>query len=99
VSESAAKDPVDQALGALDHALDLVHDRVVRPITLAARAVAFGLVIAVAALVVALALAIGLTRLMNVYLFAGHEWITYGGLGVVFLVAGMALWRRRRASA
>lgn len=97
MSEESRKDPVDQVLGRLDHTVDLVHDKVVRPLVLAARALAYGLVIAVCAVVTALALAIGLVRLANVYLFAGREWITYGSLGLLFLIVGMVLWRRRKA--
>ena len=59
-------DAVDQALGALDHALDLVHDKVLRPLLIAGRVVAFGLIIALCALVLAVALVLGLTRLLNV---------------------------------
>lgn len=93
---SGAPDAVDKALGALDHALDVVHDKVLRPLIIAGRAVAFGLIIALAALVLAVALVLGLTRLLTVYLFAGHVWITDGVLGALFVAAGMVVWRRRR---
>ena len=98
---SAPRDPdvVDKALGALDHVLDVVHDSVLRPIIVAARAVAYGLVVVVATLVAALVLVIALTRLMNIYLFAGHEYLTYAVLGSVSLVAGLIIWRRRRPRA
>ncbi|HVB71769.1 MAG TPA: hypothetical protein VND83_09770 [Acidimicrobiales bacterium] len=89
-------DLVDRALGAFDHVLDRVHDSVVRPLIMAGRALAFGLIALVATVVLALVLVIGLTRLLNVYLFAGHEWLTYGVLGVIFVVAGMIIWRWRR---
>lgn len=89
-------DVVDRLLGALDHALDAVHDSVLRPLLIAGRAVAFGFIVLVAATVLLLVLVIGLTRLMNVYLFAGHEWLTYGVLGVIFVVTGMVVWRWRR---
>ncbi|HEV2427986.1 MAG TPA: hypothetical protein VGS61_07185 [Acidimicrobiales bacterium] len=91
-----APDAVDAALGALDHALDVVHDKVLRPLIIAGRAVAFGLIIALAALVLAVALVLGLTRLLTVYLFAGHVWITDGVSGALFVAAGMVVWRRRR---
>ena len=89
-------DLVDRALGGLDHLLDLVHDRVLRPILIAGRAVAFGLVIVLASVVLLCVLVIGLVRLLNVYLFAGHEWATYAVLGALFLLAGVLIWRRRR---
>jgi hypothetical protein len=95
-SESPRPDIVDRLLGALDHALDLVHDNVLRPLIIAGRAVAFGFIALVATIVLCVALVLGLTRLLNVYAFAGREWLTYTVLGAVFLVAGMVVWRRRR---
>jgi hypothetical protein len=89
-------DLVDRALGAFDHGLDMVHDSVLRPLIIAGRAIAFGLIAVVAVAVLAIVLVIGLTRLLNVYLFAGHEWLTFSVLGVVFVVTGMVIWRWRR---
>jgi hypothetical protein len=99
VSESSApRDPdlIDKALGQLDHALDVVHDSVLRPLLIAGRAVAYGLIVLIAALVLAIASLIGVTRLLNVYFFAGHEWITYTIVGALFVVVGLVIWRRRR---
>ena len=95
-SSSRKPDLVDRILGLLDHALDVVHDNVLRPLIIAGRAIAFGLIALVATVVLVLVLVVGLTRLLNVYAFAGHEWITYGVLGVVFTVTGMVIWRQRR---
>ena len=89
-------DFVDKALHSLDDLLDRVHDKVLRPIFLAGRAIAFGLIIVLAALVLVIALTIGLVRLLNVYLFAGHEWLTYAVIGVLFIAVGLVIWRRRR---
>ena len=76
--------------------LDLVHDKVLRPVILAGRAIAFGLIIALAALVFVVVLVIGLVRLLNVYAFAGHEWITYVAIGALSIIAGWVIWRKRR---
>ena len=54
-----------------------MHDKVLRPIILAGRAIAFGLIIVLAAFVLVVALVIGLIRLLDVYAFAGHEWLSY----------------------
>jgi len=89
-------DVVDRALHSFDHVLDLVHDRVLRPIILAGRALAFGFIIVLASIVLVCAFVIGLTRLMNVYFFAGHEWITYLVVGALLVTTGMIIWRRRR---
>lgn len=89
-------DLVDRLLAAFDHLLDVVHDRVLRPIILAARVVAYGLVIALVALILVAVVVIGLVRFLNVYAFAGRDWISYAVIGVAMLVAGLVIWRRRR---
>jgi hypothetical protein len=94
--EPRGPDFVDRALHSFDHVLDLVHDRVLRPILIGARAVAFGFIILFMALVLLCVLVIGLIRLLNVYLFTGHEWLSYAIIGSIFLTAGLLIWRRRR---
>jgi len=89
-------DLVDRLLGAIDHALDVVHDRVLRPIIMAARIIAFGFIIVLATLVFVIVLIIGLIRLLNVYAFSGHEWLTYAVVGAASLLTGLIIWRRRR---
>ena len=76
--------------------LDLVHDKVLRPVILAGRAIAFGLIIALAAFVFVIVLLIGLVRLLNVYAFSGHEWITYVAIGALSILTGWVIWRKRR---
>ncbi|MGC8509773.1 MAG: hypothetical protein ACP5PB_02755 [Acidimicrobiales bacterium] len=89
-------DLVDKTLQSFDHVLDIVHDKVVRPLLIAGRAVAFGFIIAVMALVIVIVLAVGVVRLLNVYLFAGREWLTYLIVGAISLVTGLLIWRRRK---
>lgn len=89
-------DLVDKALHKFDHVLDLVHDKVLRPILLAGRFVAYGFIVLLASVVLLGALVIGLVRLCNIYLFAGHDWLSYLVIGVLSLVTGMIIWRRRR---
>ncbi len=95
-SPQRAPDFVDKALGSLDHLLDLVHDKVLRPILLVGRTIAFAFVLLLVALVFVIALIIGVVRLLNVYLFANHVWITYALVGAVSLAVGLVIWRRRR---
>jgi hypothetical protein len=89
-------DFVDKALFQFDHVLDIVHDRVLRPILLAGRALAFGLIIVLAAIVLIGALLIGLIRFIDVYCFAGREYLSYVSVGAISLLAGMIIWRKRR---
>lgn len=89
-------DLVDRLLAGVDHVLDIVHDRVLRPIIVAARIIAYGFIIVVAALVFVIVLIIGLIRLLNVYAFSGHQWLTYAVMGAASLLTGLIIWRRRR---
>jgi hypothetical protein len=96
--ESGPHEPdfIDKALESFDHVLDVFHDRVLRPLLLAGRVVAYGFIILLASLVLVVALIIGLLRLLDVYLFAGHVWISYLIVGAASLVGGLIIWRRRR---
>lgn len=95
VGDQHQSDFIDQVLGALDHALDVFHDRVLRPILLVGRIAAYSFIILLAALFLIIALIIGLLRLFDVYLFAGHVWISYLLVGAASLVGGLVIWRRR----
>lgn len=98
MSDAEPRDPdlVDRLLAQLDHVLDLVHDRVLRPILLAGRFLAYGFILALVSLVLISVVIIGLVRVLNVYLFAGHEWLSYLVIGALSLVTGLVIWRRRR---
>jgi hypothetical protein len=89
-------DFVDKALFQFDHVLDIVHDKVLRPILLAGRAVAFGLIILLAGFVLIGALLIGLIRFIDIYCFAGREYLSYVSVGAISLLAGLIVWRKRR---
>jgi LPXTG-motif cell wall-anchored protein len=87
---------VGRALASLDHLLDVFHDKALRPILLVGRTVAFAALLLIMAILAFVALMIGLTRLLNVYLFSAHEWLTYVVLGVALIGSGLVIWRRRR---
>jgi ABC-type nickel/cobalt efflux system permease component RcnA len=89
-------DFVDKALFQFDHVLDIVHDRVLRPIILAGRAVAYGMIILLVTFVLVGALFIGLVRFIDIYFFAGREYLSYVSVGAISLVAGLIIWRKRR---
>jgi ABC-type nickel/cobalt efflux system permease component RcnA len=89
-------DLVDKALFQFDHVLDIVHDRVLRPILLVGRAASFGLIIVLMTVVLVAALLIGLVRFTDIYFFAGREYLSYVSVGAISLIAGLIIWRKRR---
>jgi hypothetical protein len=92
----ATSDWPKKAADLVDLLADVIHDRAIRPIMLAARIVVFGLIVAVTSLVVLVLVSIGLVRLLDVYAFGGRVWISYAVLGAVFSLFGTLAWSRRR---
>ncbi len=86
-----------RGLDAVDQALDVVHDRVVRPAELIGRSLVFGVIGVVVASVVLILLAVALVRLLDVYVFPGKVWASYMLLGFIVCVGGFAVWTRRTA--
>jgi hypothetical protein len=74
-----------------------IHDRVIRPVVLVARALVFGFIIATMALVLTVVVSIALIRLLTVYVFDGKVWPADLVVGGLFCVAGLAAWMRRDA--
>ncbi len=89
-------DLIDRLFELLDHGLDVVHDRVLRPILLIGRTVAYLFVLILVALVLVVATLIGGVRLLDIYVFAGRVWLTDAVIGALSLAAGLIIWRRRR---
>lgn len=84
-----------KAADTVDLVVALVSDRAVRPVVVAARAVVFGVLIALTGLVVLVAVSIALVRLLDVYAWPGLQWLSYFVLAALFLVGGLAAWSQR----
>ena len=93
------RDLAGRAMSWIDQVVDTLHDRVIRPILLVGRSVAFSFVIAFSLIVVAVALAVMLLRLLDVYVFPNHQWASWALLGLICTVAGLVIWRYRRTPA
>jgi hypothetical protein len=88
---------------AADRIVDLVdnvRDKTTGPIQTIARAVVYGLLAAILALIVSVLLIIGFIRVLDIvvdhFLPWGHIWLPYAVLGAIFAVAGAIVFRRRR---
>jgi hypothetical protein len=90
------RDLAGTAMSWIDNVVDTLHDRVIRPILLVGRSVAFSFIIAFSLLVVAVALCVALLRLLDVYAFPEHQWASWALLGLLFTVGGLVIWRNRR---
>lgn len=84
-----------RAADMVEAVVDAVHDKAIRPAIIAARAVVFGLIIATMGVVVAVAAAIALVRLLDVYAFGDRVWASDALLGAVCCLAGAVAWAKR----
>jgi len=87
-----------QAADMVDDLVANVHDRFIRPVVLGARAVVFGLLIAVLATTVLVLVSVSLVRLLTIYAFDGRVWASYLLLGGLFTAAGLILWAKRSSA-
>lgn len=73
----------------------LLRDRTVRPLTLVARAIVFGIIVFTASVVILTLVAITVIRLLTVYAFDGRVWLSDLVVGAVFVIAGIVAWSFR----
>jgi hypothetical protein len=79
----------------VDSLISLVRDKAVRPLTLATRAIVFGIIVFAATIVSVTLVSIALIRLLTVYAFDGRVWLSDLVVGVFFVVVGMVAWSQR----
>ncbi len=104
-SADRGRDWTDQAVDTVESVVLTVKEKTTVPLTTAARAAVYGLVIAVVGIVLLVVVVVALIRLADVYLLvhAGRAhgrvrvWIAYVGLGIIFSAAGFIFWSKRRA--
>jgi hypothetical protein len=80
----------------VDTLVTLLRDKTVRPLTLATRAIVFGIIVFAASVVTVVLVSITLIRLLTVYAFSGRVWLSDLVVGVLFVVAGLLAWSQRR---
>ena len=85
----------NRALDTIDSVVAAVNDKAIRPAIVAARAVVFGVIIGVIALVVLILLSVGFIRLTTDYLFHYRVWVSYLALGAVFCAGGLFAYSKR----
>jgi hypothetical protein len=81
--------------GTVEDVVGAVHDRVIRPLLLATRAIVFGMVAASMVLVLLALLAIAAIRLLDVYAFGHRVWAADALIGAALVLIGAAAWTKR----
>ena len=92
---SALGDLPTRSADLIDTLVALLRDKAVRPLTLATRAVVFGIIIFAASVVTVTLVSIALIRLLTVYAFDGRVWLSDLVVGAVFVVGGIVAWSQR----
>lgn len=85
-----------QLIDVVEDVVSAVHDRIVRPLVVAARGVVFGIVVATMALIMGLLLSIGVVRVLTVYAFGNRAWASDAVVGAVLTAGGVLAWSKRR---
>jgi hypothetical protein len=86
-----------RVVDTVEDVVTALHDRVIRPLLLVARAVVFGIIVATMALVVSVLVSVAVVRLLDVYAFRGRVWASDAVIGGLFTAVGVVLWTRRRS--
>jgi hypothetical protein len=87
----------ERVVDMVDDTVTAVHDRVIRPLLLVARAVVYGIIVAAMALVMSILISIALVRLLDVYAFRRRVWASDALVGGLLTVLGIVVWTMRRS--
>jgi len=87
-----------RVVDTIEDVVSAVHDRVIRPLLLIARAIVFGIIVATMALVVSVLFSVAVVRLLDVYAFRGRVWAADATVGGILTAAGLVLWTKRRGA-
>jgi len=92
---SALDDLPTRGADAVDTIVDFIQAKAVRPLTLAARGMVFGIIVVTGAVLTLTLLSITLIRLLTVYIPGNRVWVSDLIVGFVFVAAGIAAWTQR----
>jgi hypothetical protein len=87
-----------KVVDTVEDVVTAVHDRVIRPLLLVARAIVFGIVAGAMLLVVSILVSVAVIRLLDVYAFRGRVWASDAVVGGLLTVAGLVAWTKRRGA-
>lgn len=96
VTTGSSSDWEARVADTIESTVAAVHDRVVRPLILAARGVVFGIVVGTMALVLFVLMTVALVRLIDVYAFGHRAWAAEALVGAVLSALGIVAWSLRR---
>ncbi|MHB8681754.1 MAG: hypothetical protein ACYDA2_06640 [Acidimicrobiales bacterium] len=81
----------------IEQVVDAVHDRVIRPLVIVARALVFGILVSTMVLVLGVLTAIAVVRVLDTYAFGHRVWASEALVGGIFTLFGLLAWALRRS--
>ncbi len=93
---SSTGDWAAQAVQLVERGVEVVRDHSVRPVAFGVRMVVLGTLIAIVAVFVVVACAIGIVRLLTVDAFSGRVWASDLVIGGIFVAGGLFLLQTSR---
>ncbi|HEX2849583.1 MAG TPA: hypothetical protein VHN98_03485 [Acidimicrobiales bacterium] len=93
-SASPSGDWTVQVTDTITSVVGSIRDKTTVPAETVARGVVYGVLILAAATTAAVLLLVAVVRILAIWL---PVWVTYVGLGGLFSLVGLLLWRKRRA--
>jgi hypothetical protein len=92
---SALNDLPTRGADAVDSVVEFIQVKAVRPLTLATRAIVFGIIVFTAAVVTMTLLSITMIRVLTVYIPGNRVWVSDLIVGTLFVGAGFVAWSQR----
>ena len=92
---AALNDLPSRGADTIDAVVDFIQVKAVRPLTLAARGIVFGIIVLTGAVITLTLLSITLIRVLTVYIPGNRVWVSDLIVGVIFVAAGILAWTRR----
>jgi len=92
---SALNDLPVRGADAVDAVVEFVQVKAVRPLTLATRAIVFGIIVFTAAVVTLVLASITLIRVLTVYIPGNRVWVSDLIVGALFVILGFVAWAQR----
>lgn len=96
VTSGSGSDWEARVADTIESTVAAVHDRVIRPLVLAARGIVFGIIVGSMALVLCVLLTVALVRLIDAYAFGHRAWAAEALVGAVMAALGIVAWSLRR---
>ena len=94
-SMAALDDLPTKGADAVDAVVDFIQNNAVRPLTLATRAIVFGIIVLTASIVTLTLVAITLIRVLTVYIPGNRVWVSDLIVGGLFVIVGFVAWSQR----